>query len=422
MATAISIFALLTINLGLVWLMMAAPVGRRTITLRRNIKTCPERLWTAVHPGGEETDWNPAILSSTRKGRADRIEVAYRHSDRHGEPIRRVLAVEDREDPDHHHYESRLRVVDDSALDIAFWRDFEESRTVSATSGGASLTVAQTDTYKGFAVYLFRYLMLRRELSSLTAWLKGDAPTRGGLLEHPLTQVLLAVISTLALWPFFGFSAAGLTISVTLTVVIVLHELGHMAAYRAFGHERVRMIFVPLLGGIAVGSRPYASRFELACCALMGTGMSAFLVPVAIAVHELAAGGGMPHMLKSPTLVFLLILGAFNLLNLLPMYRFDGGQVLRQIFPGRRMLLVGSFAITLLMLWVGWRIGLSPLALMAALSVFLLMSLMGISTVKPRESLEPMQGGERLMAGLGLYAAVAIHAHGLVYACDRLFN
>jgi hypothetical protein len=33
-----------------------------------------------------------------------------------------------------------------------------------------------------------------------------------------------------------------------------------------------------------------------------------------------------------------------------------------------------------------------------------------------------MHPGERLMAGLGLYAAVAIHSYGLVYACDRLFG
>ena len=30
------------------------------------------------------------------------------------------------------------------------------------------------------------------------------------------------------------------------------------------GHRKVRMIFVPLLGGIAIGGRPYDSRFEVA--------------------------------------------------------------------------------------------------------------------------------------------------------------
>jgi len=424
MTTAVSIVVLLTINLGLVWLMMAAPVGRRTITFSRHFPVRPERLWQAIQPGGEEANWNPAVLSAQQKATGDTgcVEVSYRHSDRHGDPIRRVFEVHEHEDAKQNHDEVTSRVLDDSALDVSFWRNFEEYRAVSVGSDGATLTVAQTDNYRGLAFYLFRYLMIRRELSALSAWLRGEKPRRGGVLEHPLTQAVFATLSTLLLWPFFGLTAGGLTISITLTLVIVLHELGHMAAYRAFGHERVRMIFVPLLGGIAIGGRPYNSRFEVATCALMGAGMSAFFVPVIISIHEFTTDGLLPRQIAAPLLVFLLILGAFNILNLLPMSRFDGGQVLRQIFPSRGMLLLGSFGITLLMLWIGYRVGLPPKVLIAGLAVFILMSLMGANSVKPRQSLAPMHPGERLMAGLGLYAAVAIHAHGIVYACDRLFD
>lgn len=424
MTTTASIAVLLTINLGIIWLMMAAPVGRRTITFHRHFPVCPERLWRAVHPGGHEADWNPAVISAKHMeiDGTGQVEVAYRHSDRHGEPVRRIFAFREREDSSQRHYEATSRVVDDSTLDVSFWHNFEEYRAVTGSNEGAMLTFAQTDNYRGLAFYLFRYLMIRRELSALAAWLRGEKPRAGGVLEHPSTQALFAMFSTLMLWPFFGLNAGGLTISITLTVVIILHELGHMAAYRAFGHKRVRMIFVPLLGGIAIGSRPYNSRFEIATCALMGAGMSAFLVPLTTLVHELAASGILPRAAAAPALVFLLILGAFNILNLLPMSRFDGGQVLRQIFPGRRMLVVGSFGVTLAMLWVGYRIGLLTQALMAALAVFTLMSLMGSNSVKLRGTFAPMHPGERLMAGLGLYAAVAIHAHGIVYACDRLFG
>ncbi|CDZ72971.1 Mll1338 protein [Neorhizobium galegae bv. orientalis] len=422
MTPIVSAVLLLTINLGLLWLLMAAPVGRRTITLHRTLEIAPERLWHAFHPGGEEASWNPSILSSGTERERGGIEIAYSHPDRHGAPIRRVFKVEENVDSAQCSYESRARVVDDTALDISFWRNFEEYRAVSAVPGGSTITLAQTDDYRGLAVYLFRYFMIRRELSSLTAWLKNGRPKTGGMIEHPVVQIVLALLSTLLLWPFFGLTAAGLTISIILTLVIVLHELGHMAAYRAFGHERVRMIFVPFLGGIAIGGRPYNSRFEVATCALMGAGMSAFLVPVVISVHDLSTAHLLSSSLREPALVFLLILGAFNLLNLLPMTQFDGGRVLRQIFPTRSLLVTGSFGITLLMLWVGYRIGLSSTALIAALAVFTLMSLMGISSAKPRESLDPMHPGERLMAGLGLYAAVAIHSHGIVYACDRLFG
>ena len=423
MTPTFSAILLLIINLGLLWLMMAAPIGRRTILIRRPLASDPQRLWDAVRPGGPLSGWNPSIVSSQPDAdNPGRIAIAYRQPDRRGKPVLRVFEIDDHVDSEHGLYEYRARVVDDSTLDLSFWRNFEENRSISPDVGGAMLTVSLTDSYRGLAFLLFRYLMIRRELSSLQAWLKDGTAKTGGLLEHPLTQVLLAVLSTLMLWPFFGLHPIGLVLSTTLTIVIVLHEIGHMAAYRAFGHKTVRMIFVPLLGGIAIGGRPYNSRFEVATCALMGGGMSAFLVPVAIALHDAADSHMTPSTFEPATLVFLLILGAFNLLNLLPMHRFDGGQVLRQIFEGPLMRLAGSFGVTLVILWVGVRIGLPPSALMAGLAVFTLMSLIGMTSVKPREALEAITPGERLMAGFGLYSAVALHAYAVVFACDRLFG
>ena len=117
-----------------------------------------------------------------------------------------------------------------------------------------------------------------------------------------------------------------------------------------------------------------------------------------------------------------MILGAFNLLNLLPMNRFDGGQVLRQVFHSRVSRMAGSFLITLIIAGIGWRIGLPAPALLAGLAVFALLSMMGHGGVKPRHRLDEMTGSERLLSGLGLYSAVALHGYAIVYATDRLFS
>jgi Zn-dependent protease len=180
---------------------------------------------------------------------------------------------------------------------------------------------------------------------------------------------------------------------------------------------------VPLLGGIAIGGRPYNSIFEVATCALMGAGVSAFLVPVAIvSTDALIALPGVPSVVIQGSLFFTLALGAFNLLNLLPMHRFDGGQVLRQIFPDKRMLALGSFGVAAVILVTGWEIGLPNKALITGLAVFTLMSLMGAGGVKPREDLEPMRASERLLAGLGLYSAIILHSYAIIYACGKLFG
>ncbi len=412
MSTSLSMFLLVTINLGLIWLLIAAPVGRRTLQLTRVFKAPPSRIAALVSPLGAEADWHPSIVSSERLS-PGRVRQTLSHPDRHGIPITRTLEV--REAADTQELACETRVVDDSALDASFWGHYVERRFLRPVPGGTALTVEQTDRYRGIAFLLFRYIQLRREMKALDHWLTTGKGDMGGVLESPWTQAGLAVLSTLLLWPFLGLGPRGLFLSTMLTVVIVLHELGHMAAYRAFGHRRVRMIFVPLLGGIAVGGRPYNSHFEVAVCALMGAGMSAFLVPPLIALYDGGATG--PGLL-----VFMLILGAFNLLNLLPMHRFDGGQVLRQVFSTRTSLLIASFLVTLSILWVGWRVGLPAQMLTAGLAVFTVLSLLGAGGVKPRKALDPMTAPQRLLAGFGLYSALVLHGYAIIYACDRLLG
>lgn len=424
MSTTLSVIILLTINLGLVWLLMAAPLGRRTLRLHRKFEAEPMRVWSAVFPLGPHADWHHAVLSSERIG-SGRVRQAFDHLDRRGQPIERTLEVKDVSA----HAATRMgfmaRVIDDSALDASFWRHFQDRRSVSAAAaGGSLLTVEQSDRYRGIAFLLYRYFALRREIGALEQWLNQGRSEPNGLFERPVVQASLAVLSTLLLWPFFGLDVYGLMLSSMLTAVIVLHEFGHMAAYRAFGHRRVRMIFVPLLGGMAIGGRPYNSTYEVAFCALMGAGVSALLVPLVVMIERLLAqSSGAAAGFANPVLVFLVILGAFNLLNLLPMQRFDGGQVLRQVFSSRRTLAMASFGVALAVLGVGWRIGLPTPALIAGLAVFTLLSMLGRgSSVRPRHALVPMTGSQRLVAGCGLYAAVLIHGHAIVYACDRLFG
>lgn len=420
MTGPVAAIALLVINLGLIWLLMAAPLGRRTIVFRRHFDLPEDTLWQAVYPLGSHAAWSPHVVESGPVAEAPGCaRQAYSYPDRHGQPITRILALDPIYTPGGRAFESR--VVEDSALDRSYWRNFAERRRVRAEGSGSVLEVEVTDHYRGLGMYLFRYFATRRELSQLAQWARTGIARPGGLIEHPLTQVASATASTLILWPFFGLEPTGLMLSTMLTVVIVLHEFGHLAAYRTFGHRSARMIFIPLLGGVAIGGRPYNSLFEVATCALMGPGLSAFLVPPLMLAHQLALHDKLPDSIGMASMPFLLILGAFNLLNLLPMYRFDGGQVLRQVFTSRPTQIAGSFGVTLAILGVGWQVGLPNVALIAGLAVFTLMSLMSAGRVKPREALEPMTGPERLLAGFGLYAALAIHSFAIIHASANLF-
>ncbi len=422
MATHQAAVFLAAFNLALLWLLMAAPLGRRTIRVSRIIRERPEELWNITRPAGDLTAWHPHVIAvEPVEGKPDLVEFAYRHPDRHGRPSRRTMIVDRTAMTAAGSFSCDLRVVGDSTLDHSFWEGYRESRKVERAPLGSRVTFEQTDNYRGLAFYLFRRVALARELGSLKDHVEESRSSSLLRFEHPAWQTVLVIISTLLLWPFFSLTATGLMMSVFLTLVILLHELGHMVAYRAFGHPSVRMIFVPLLGGIAIGGRPYNSHFEVATCALMGAGFSALLVPILVAAHQSAQSFPHPEGMDGPTLVFLVILGAFNLLNLLPTYRFDGGQVLRQVFEGQRALAITSFVVTGVVLWTGWRIGLEAPMLIAGLAIFILLSMIRTRSVKPREALAPMNAAERLMTGFGYYAALAMHVYAVIYACDRLF-
>src|SRR4051794_18600963 len=111
---------------------------------------------------------------------------------------------------------------------------------------------------------------MRRELTKLKEWGETGAVTRRFLFERPMTQLGFAALSALILWPFFGLNLGGFVLASVLTAVVALHELGHMAAFRLMGHRKVRMIFIPLLGGIAIGGRPYRHPLPVAFVPLVG--------------------------------------------------------------------------------------------------------------------------------------------------------
>ena len=403
-------------NLGLIFLLMAAPLGLRTVRASRVIQANRDRLWQALWPLGSDAGWSGEILSAEApdgEGMA-RIELSWEGRD--GQPIERKARFEDVLEGSRF----SMRVVEDTALDPSFWANYRETTELVPEGDGTRVTFTQTDRYRGVAFLIFRFFAMRRELGKLQVWATTGQYRKGGWFEHPVSQIGFAVLSAFILWPFFGLNLGGLALAAILTSVVALHELGHMAAFRLTGHRRARMIFIPLLGGIAMGGRPYDSRFEVAFVALMGAGFSAFLVPVLIAASGFASGEG--HRLAAALLATLAgCASLFNIANLVPVWKFDGGQVLRQICPGPVALALASFFLLSALLALGWRAGFSPSFLLVAGAVFSILSLLTMgSGVKPRHELKPIRPFDRLAMAGALLAVFAIHGYGMLWASAQL--
>ncbi|TIW65551.1 MAG: site-2 protease family protein, partial [Mesorhizobium sp.] len=111
----------------------------------------------------------------------------------------------------------------------------------------------------------------------------------------------------------------------------------------------------------------------------------------------------------------------FNIANLVPVWKFDGGQVLRQICPGPIALALASFLLLSALLALGWLAGFSPGFLLAAGVVFLILSLLTMgSAVKPRHELKPIRTLDRFAMAGALLAVFAIHGYGVLWASAQL--
>ncbi|MEM8541387.1 MAG: site-2 protease family protein [Pseudomonadota bacterium] len=398
------------------WLVMSAPIGVRTITRTIRINGSLDKIKSALHPFGENFTWNQAV-SAVEKIDAGSGTMVTTHADRSGGFIERDFSIAD----DGHSW--RTWFTSDTSLAQDFWKHHEMGTTLSSVEEGVTdVTISETDSYRGIAFMVFRFFSLRRQALKLKIWTEQGTFQRGGLFEKPSTQFGMAILSALLLWPVFGLHFDGLILSIMLTAVVGLHELGHIIAFRMMGHKGARMVFIPILGGIAMGGRPYDRHFEIGFSALMGAGFSAFLMAFPMLFAAVARWQVDPTIVQG-IIVFVLMGSLFNLGNLIPVWKFDGGQVLRQVFRSRIGLSIGSFVLLSWFFVVGFALGLPSKMLLVAGTIFALLSVMtSRGGIKPKKPLTPMTSSERF-AILAAFAAVfSIHASVLLWSAESLLS
>lgn len=200
--------------------------------------------------------------------------------------------------------------------------------------------------------------------------LRGGLIAPRGMIVHSLdTQGLLMGLAAfgLAVWflgPIYGTA---------ITLSVVMHEFGHVAAYRVAGHSDARFRLVPLMGGVAISNRPPDTQAESFFIALMGPGICIAPMVLAYSLSDLLAWHA-PEIAHAAW-VFAIVTGALNFFNLLPLWPLDGGRcvkLLTQTFwpaLGPALAVVMSAAFTAMALWMQSTL-LFFFALMSAQSLF----------------------------------------------------
>jgi Zn-dependent protease len=161
--------------------------------------------------------------------------------------------------------------------------------------------------------------------------------------KHPAANTV-ALMFSLLIFAAAGIFAWEVHIVLLLVVIIFIHELGHLVAMKMFKYKNVKMLFIPLFGGMASGVPQEDDAFKNAIIALAGPlfGFAGGLVGTAfylITKQEI--------FLEFATVS--LVLNAFNLLPFLPL---DGGHYINDTlfsrYPTAEMIFRGVAVLGLL--------------------------------------------------------------------------
>lgn len=201
---------------------------------------------------------------------------------------------------------------------------------LTPAEGGTRLRM----TYHWGPRTLLAQLLARADMWGSVFRLKGVAETgepdyRTDTLISIGVALVTGVISLATFVIAFGWIIAPL-----LVIALLIHEFGHLLAYRLIGQPWGRMVFLPFLGAIAVPRMGFTTQGQLIFAAMMGPAFSV-IVPLGTAAW-VWLGGPYPEIA-----VMLGIVGCgLNLFNLLPVEPLDGGIVLRSVLSK----IMGSWA------------------------------------------------------------------------------
>lgn len=145
---------------------------------------------------------------------------------------------------------------------------------------------------------------------------RGSVITFAGLEVEAMFMAALAVAAAVYFFgPLYG---------VALVLSVMIHEFGHVAAYRVCGHSDARFRLIPLMGGVAISNQMPASQENDFFITLMGPGFC--LAPMALSMALLE----IDLIAYSPAAdflwVFATVTGTLNFFNLMPFWPLDGGR------------------------------------------------------------------------------------------------
>jgi stage IV sporulation protein FB len=115
-------------------------------------------------------------------------------------------------------------------------------------------------------------------------------------------------------------------------VSILLHEFGHVWMGRLFGSHGHIVLYS--FGGLAIGSNHLSPRWQRILVLLAGPGIQLILWGLLVVTYQRIVSAAAPAQQESVEFILKMLLWinlAWPILNLLPVWPLDGGQVTREV-------------------------------------------------------------------------------------------
>jgi len=151
--------------------------------------------------------------------------------------------------------------------------------------------------------------------------------------EEKKGNVWIRSITSLALYLLIGyyFFNANWILVLILTGIVLFHELGHFLAMKIYDYKELGIFFIPLLGAYASGTKREVSQKQSAIILMAGP-MPGIILGIILYFLTNDRFADLPYQAFGLLQITATLLIFLNVLNLLPVYPLDGGQLVNRLF------------------------------------------------------------------------------------------
>lgn len=160
-------------------------------------------------------------------------------------------------------------------------------------------------------------------------------PRKPEILVQKDKQNKLLISLLLFIATFYFISGKQIDSTILFVVCIFIHELGHFICMKIFKYDDTKILFIPFLGGLTIGTKKEISQKQQLFVLFAGP------VPgIIIGLLLLFIGG---EDLSKLVIKFGLISLALNIFNLLPIVPLDGGRIIETLYLGKNKIVSRIF-------------------------------------------------------------------------------